>query len=321
MDIRDGLGYIPAFQNTEKSEGSDWLLAIENRRILMKILGEKLCIPERDELKSVLAKYRSEDASEVNEEVIKAGGLQEDTDRNINEDRKENNEDIIEEYIGIYDGHGCYCTRINEQIEWPEDFQLVELRELTSQTGDSGLFILSGAANHILHWRSMNQYCGRCGHKTRVKKDERAFVCDHCGNVVYPRISPATITAILRGDEILLAHNRNFAPGLFSLIAGYVEPGESLEQCVEREIHEEVGIKVKNIRYFSSQPWSFPDSLMMAFLADYDSGEIDVDKIEIIDAHWYRADNLPLIPSTDSVAGKMIRWFRDSVQESVSFDL
>ena len=282
MDIMDGPGYLPAFQKAEKSEGSEWLLAIENRRILMKSLGEKLCIPKRDELKSILTKYILEDAAE--------------------------------EYIGSYDGHDCYCLQISEQNEWPEGFQLVELRELTPQTGDPGLFILAGAANHILHWRSMNQYCGRCGHKTKKKDDERAFACDHCGNVVYPRISPATITAIVRGNEILLAHNRNFAPGLFSLIAGYVEPGESLEQCVEREIQEEVGIKVKNIRYFSSQPWSFPDSLMMAFIADYDSGEIDVDKVEIIDADWFRADNLPLIPSTDSVAGKMIRWFRDSAQ-------
>lgn len=279
----DGKGYIPAFQQVEKSEGSDWLLAIENRRILMKTHGKKLSIPERDELKSVLEK----------------GILM----------------DEAEEYIGSYDGHDCYCTRIKEQKEWPEGFLEVDLRELTPQTEDPGLFILAGAANHILHWRSMNQFCGRCGHKTRRKADERALACDHCGNVVYPRISPATITAIVRGDEILLAHNRNFAPGLFSLIAGYVEPGESLEQCVEREIQEEVGIKVKNIRYFSSQPWSFPDSLMMAFIADYDSGEIDVDQIEIMEAGWYRVDNLPLIPSTDSVAGKMIRWFRDSVGE------
>jgi NAD+ diphosphatase len=285
----DGQGYIPGFQKDEKLEGSDWLLAIENRRILMKNLGEKLCIPERAELTSVLTKYILDEAAEVNENDIKDG--------------------LIEEYIGSYNGHACYCTRISEQIECPEGYQFVDLRELTSQTGDPGLFILSGAANHILHWRSMNQYCGRCGHKTKGKTDERAFACDHCGNVVYPRISPATITAILRGDEILLAHNRNFAPGLYSLIAGYVEPGESLEQCVEREIQEEVGIKVKNIRYFSSQPWSFPDSLMMAFIAEYDSGEIDVDKVEIIDAKWFRADNLPLIPSTDSVAGKMIRWF------------
>ncbi len=303
MDNRDGLGYIPAFHMPEKAEGNDWLLAIENRRILMKLQRDKLCIPDRMELRRILENY------ETNKENSK-----ENSRENNIENIKEINNGIIEEYIGGYDGHNCYCTRIQEQLECPEGFKLVELRELTPQTGDPGLFILAGAANHILHWRSMNQFCGRCGHKTRRKEEERAFVCDHCGNAIYPRISPATITAIVRGDEILLAHNRNFAPGLFSLIAGYVEPGESLEQCVEREIREEVGIKVKNIRYFSSQPWSFPDSLMMAFLADYDSGEIDVDQVEIVEAGWFQADQLPFIPSSDSVAGKMIRWFRDTAR-------
>ncbi|HHV12269.1 MAG TPA: NAD(+) diphosphatase [Clostridiales bacterium] len=287
MDSMEGLKYLPAFQAAEKPEGNAWLLAIENRRILMKNLGDRISIPDRDELKRILW-----------------GSIKEDAGKAVTED-------IAEEYIGSYGEHGCYCTRINEGREWPEGFQLVELRELTALTGDPGLFILSGAAHHILHWKSMNQYCGRCGHKTVAKKDERAMACNNCGNVIYPRISPATITAILREDRLLLAHNRNFGQGLYSLIAGYVEPGESLEQCVEREIREEVGIKVKNIRYFSSQPWSFPDSLMVAFIAEYDSGEIEVDKIEIVDAGWYRADALPLIPNTDSVAGKIIRWFRE----------
>lgn len=311
MDNRDGLGYIPAFHTPEKAEGNDWLLAIENRRILMKLQGDKLCIPDRWELKHILEKDILANVSEVDGAAIE----EDDT-----ENSEEINNGIIEEYIGGYDGHNCYCTRIQEQLECLEGFKLVELRELTPQTGDPGLFILAGAANHILHWRSMNQFCGRCGHKTRRKEEERAFICDHCGNAIYPRISPATITAIVRGNEILLAHNRNFAPGLFSLIAGYVEPGESLEQCVEREIREEVGIKVKNIRYFSSQPWSFPDSLMMAFLADYDSGEIDVDQVEIVEAGWFQADQLPYIPSSDSVAGKMIRWFRDTVKTENKID-
>jgi NAD+ diphosphatase len=143
------------------------------------------------------------------------------------------------------------------------------------------------------------------------KEDERAKVCQSCGNIVYPRIAPATITAVFRDGQILLAHNSNFRNGLYGLIAGYVEPGETLEQCVEREIREEVGIKVKNVRYLSSQPWPFPDSLMMGFTADYESGEITVDQCEITDAGWYKADKLPDIPSVDSIAGRMIRWYRD----------
>ena len=141
------------------------------------------------------------------------------------------------------------------------------------------------------------------------KKDESAKVCSECGNIVYPRISPAVITAVFKGDQILLAHNRSFRNGLYSLIAGFVEPGETLEHCVKREIMEEVGIRVKNVRYAGSQPWSFPDALMIAFTAEYESGEICVDQVEIIDAGWYRMDAMPDIPSTDSIAGRLIRWY------------
>ena len=110
----------------------------------------------------------------------------------------------------------------------------------------------------------------------------------------------------------MLAHNKNFKAGLYSIIAGFVEPGETLEHCAEREIQEEVGIKVKNIKYFTSQPWPFPESLMLAFTAEYDSGDITVDNTEITDAAWFSADELPDIPTTDSVAGKLIRWYRDN---------
>ena len=218
-------------------------------------------------------------------------------------------------YFGRYGAQGCYYYPPSEAALAPEPrFSAVALRSMTQCTGDAGLFMVAGTAQHLLHWAQSNRYCGHCGHKMGNKPDERAKVCPACGNIVYPRISPATITAILRGDEILLAHNRNFDPGLHSLIAGFVEPGETLEQCVAREIHEEIGLHVTHIRYFSSQPWPFPDSLMTAFLADYDSGEITVDGVEIVSAGWYRADALPDVPGADSIAGKLIHWYCNQQQ-------
>ncbi len=229
----------------------------------------------------------------------------------VNEVQSIRTEEMKMYYIGSYEGHDCYCMKQKESLILPEYLEPVELREITNLSNDAGLFILAGAANHLLHWYEVNRYCGYCGHEMTDKTDERAKNCPKCGHFVYPRISPATITAVFRDDEILLAHNSNFREGLYSLIAGYVEPGETLEQCVEREIREEVGLKVKNIHYFGSQPWPFPDSLMMAFTAEYDSGEINVDHIEISDAAWFKADTLPGIPSTDSIAGKLIRWYKD----------
>ena len=217
-------------------------------------------------------------------------------------------------YIGKYEEKDCYCIRLSECNGLLSNQELIDRREVTHLTDNPRIFMLIGVANHLFHWDSLNRYCGCCGNKTIDKLDERAKVCSSCGNIIYPRIAPATITAIFRGDQILLAHNQNFKEGLYSLIAGYVEPGEALEQCVEREIWEEVGIKVKNIRYFASQPWPFPDSLMMAFIAEYESGEVAVDNYEITDANWYRADNLPNIPTTDSIAGKLIRWYKEQYQ-------
>ena len=212
-------------------------------------------------------------------------------------------------YIGTYAGQNCYCMERNGEA-LIEGTELVDLRQVTDYTLDPGLFILTSTANHILYWRSMNQFCGRCGHKTIEKEEERAMVCPSCHNLIYPRISPATITAVRKDDKILLAHNKRFSNNIYSLVAGFVEAGETLEQCVAREVMEEVGIKVKNIRYITSQPWSFPDSLMIAFSAEYESGEIKPDMVEITDAAWFDADHLPNIPSSDSVAGKMIRWYQ-----------
>lgn len=282
MELSEDHRYIPAFRPPKGSRENAWVLVLIDKKLLMMKAGAYMQIPKTDDLKEMVT----------------------------------NENDI--EYIGEYEGHSCYCTTLNAMPKLPDHFELIDLKEVTECTKDPGLFILAGTVNHLVHWNNANQYCGCCGQPMKNKEDERAKVCLSCGNIVYPRISPATITAILRDDQILLAHNRNFKKDLYSLIAGFVEPGETLEQCVEREIREEVGIKVKNIKYFCSQPWPFPDSLMMAFTAEYESGEICEDQFEIMDAAWFKADSLPPIPSADSVAGKLIRWYQSQHESRTS---
>ncbi|MEJ2041606.1 MAG: NAD(+) diphosphatase, partial [Desulfosarcinaceae bacterium] len=127
--------------------------------------------------------------------------------------------------------------------------------------------------------------------------------------VNYPRLSPAIIVAVIRNDRILLARNKRFRAPFHSVLAGFVEPGETLEECEQREIGEVVGLAVKNIRYFGSQPWPFPNSLMVGFVAEYASGEITIDRKEIMEADWFPADALPRTPTRISIAGRLIEWF------------
>jgi len=184
-----------------------------------------------------------------------------------------------------------------------------DLRRLLGQIPDD-LFFLAGKAYQILHWDRTHQYCNQCGVRTENKIDERAKLCPSCGLVNYPRISPAIIVAVTREREILLAKGSSFQGDFYSVLAGFVEPGETFEECVQREVEEEVGLKVNNIKYFASQPWPFPDSLMVGFTAEYVSGDIVMDKKEILDAGWFTADQLPLIPpSKGSIAWQLIDWF------------
>ena len=163
---------------------------------------------------------------------------------------------------------------------------------------------------HLHYWYSEHRYCGKCGTRTKHKADERAVFCPHCNTHFFPKISPAIIVAITCGDKILLANNVNFRPGWFSLIAGYVDVGETLRETVRREVMEEVGIDVKNIRYYASQPWPLSGSLMVGFVAEADDSQpIRIDGKEIKEAHWFHKDNLPNRPTNVSIAGEMIDKF------------
>jgi NAD+ diphosphatase len=211
-------------------------------------------------------------------------------------------------FFGILDGRSCYAADIDGEASAPEGMSFQGVRQLIGRVDDV-LFWVAGRAKLIIQWDRTHQFCGQCGKPLVNKEGERAKLCSKCGLTVFPRMSPAIIVAVTRGDEILLAHAPRFPEGRYSVLAGFVEPGESLEECVKREVREEVGLELKNIRYFGSQPWPFPNSLMIAFTAEYASGEMRIDNDEIAEAGWFTADRLPRIPPKLTVARQLIDWF------------
>ncbi|WP_353571962.1 NAD(+) diphosphatase [Candidatus Albibeggiatoa sp. nov. BB20] len=211
-------------------------------------------------------------------------------------------------YLGIKDGQHCYAVELSNIQNIPKTLQFYALRELLMDLSDEQ-FLLAGTALQIIDWDRNHQYCGRCGIEMQTDKFERAKRCPRCRLVNYPRISPAMIVIITRGEQVLLSRSPRFRPGVYSVQAGFVEAGETAEQTVEREVMEEVGLKVKNIRYFGSQPWPFPNSLMLAFTAEYESGELNINHDELEDGGWYHFSQLPKPPAQKSIAWEMLQWF------------
>ncbi|MHB8645713.1 MAG: NAD(+) diphosphatase [Thermomicrobiales bacterium] len=212
------------------------------------------------------------------------------------------------QYLGMLGGDHCFVVEVAKETEPPEGMRFEGLRALYRRLPDD-LFFLAGRAVQIIAWDRTHQFCGHCGTRTRYHAVDRATECPNCGLVNYPRIAPAVIVAVERGDELLLARNANFPAAFFSVLAGFVEAGESLEETVRRELREEVSIEVKEIRYFGSQSWPFPNSLMVGFTATYASGEIRVDTNEVAEAAWFRYDTLPRVPPSLSIARKLIDAF------------
>jgi NAD+ diphosphatase len=167
---------------------------------------------------------------------------------------------------------------------------------------------LASTAVQLLHWQRDNRFCGRCGEPTRLHESERAHYCDQCDYRLFPRLSPCVIVAIQRRGKVLLAQSHRAAGRFFSLIAGFVEPGESAEEAVHREVAEETGLTVTNLRYVESQSWAFPHQLMLGYLVDYESGDLVLEEAELADADWFDADSLPAVPGEWTIAGKLIRY-------------
>jgi NAD+ diphosphatase len=195
-------------------------------------------------------------------------------------------------------------------------FEVGTLRELYPLLGDAR-FLRAGCATQVVEWASTNRFCGRCASPTERVATERCMRCPACGLQAYPRIAPAVIVLVRRGSEALLARGARFPGAFYSTLAGFVEIGESLEETIAREVREEVGIEVRAPRYFGSQPWPFPHSLMVGFFADWAGGEIRADGTEILDARWFRPDALPMIPPRLSIARRLIDvWLEDASQTS-----
>jgi NAD+ diphosphatase len=215
------------------------------------------------------------------------------------------------------------CFSLARDASLPEGWQSIPLRTLISGgvpgpvAGASYCGMEASAispifrACHIMQWLSVSKFCGSCGGKNGFHQSELARVCPVCGRIEYPRLSPAIIVRIInKNDEILLAHDRKFTENIYSLVAGFCEAGEGLENTVEREVFEEVGIRVKNIRYIASQSWPFPSSLMIGFAADHADGGIRCDGVEIEDARWFSRDKLPQLPGHGSISRFIIEQWR-----------
>lgn len=181
----------------------------------------------------------------------------------------------------------------------------IDLKQLYEKINDD-LIALAGRGMQLLFWQRTHQFCGQCGNKTSQRPHERAKECSSCKLLTFPNISPAIMVLIQKGKEILLARGTNFSAPFYSALAGFVDPGETLEYAIHREVFEEVGLYVDHLQYFRSQPWPFSNSLMIAFTCQWKSGEIRINTDEIIDAQWFHKDRLPLLPATHSISRILI---------------
>jgi len=205
-------------------------------------------------------------------------------------------------------GDATAVYALPEGFEPPAGFALEGLRSAYGILPESH-FRAAGTARQKVDWYRTHAFCSRCGAPTERAEAHEAMACPSCGQLHFARIAPAAIVLVQRGDEALLARSPRFTPGVYSTLAGFVEPGESLEECVHREIEEEVGVLVENLRYFGSQPHPFPHSLMVGFVADWRAGDICIDPTEIEDARWFRRDALPVLPHPMSIARALIEDF------------
>jgi NAD+ diphosphatase len=206
--------------------------------------------------------------------------------------------------VGLYQGAYCCATWLEPGAAPAEGYAFRGLRSLFGRM-DEPLLAVAGRAFQIADWARTHRYCGACGKPMQRTAGERAMKCV-CGQVAYPRISPAMMVLVTRGRDLLLARANRFPGAMYSALAGFVEPGETIEDCVHREVHEEVGIDVDDLHYFASQSWSFPHSLMIAYTARYAGGELRPDPGEIAEARWFAADALPDLPTPLSIARLLI---------------
>ena len=208
--------------------------------------------------------------------------------------------------LGELSGLSYYCVAINSDCSIPSECYLLQLKDALSLM-PYYYYSMIVKAYSVINWDKNHRFCSRCGNLALNKLSQFERLCSHCNLSFFPRISPSIIVLIKKDDQLLMARSPHFAPGIYALIAGFVDVGETIEEAVHREVNEEVGLQIKNLSYFGSQPWPFPDSLMMAFVADYASGNLVINKEEIEEANWYNYDKLPGRPSVQhSISAQLI---------------
>lgn len=219
---------------------------------------------------------------------------------------------VRSQYLGTLDGAPCITAELAPDAPELPGHRYGSLRQAYGWLDPEELHVAS-AGFSIQYWDRQHRRCAGCGGPIQLKKTERAKRCDACERDFYPPVVPAVIVRVSRGDSILMTRQPRFPPGMYGLVAGFLEPGESLEACVAREVREETGIRVRNIRYFGSQPWPFPHQIMVGFTADHDSGEIVVDTTELEEAAWFERARMPVLPSPLSIARRLVDdWLGDS---------
>ena len=215
---------------------------------------------------------------------------------------------LPEQGLGLWEGQPVYLLELLEAPDLPGAYWQ-GLRHFMLEA-EADLFHMLRLAAQIGTWLRQHRFCGGCGQKMQPVADQRCLSCPECGISHYPQLSPSMIVLVTKGDEILLARSPHFAPGMYSTLAGFVEPGESVEECVIREVKEEVGLDVVNPRYLGSQNWPFPHSLMLGFHVEYAGGDIVPQPGEIEDAKWFGFDELPLLPTEKAISRYLIELYR-----------
>ena len=213
---------------------------------------------------------------------------------------------VNRQFLGFLNNKPCYLSELTSESKIDDGTMLTPLRNLLGRIPDS-LFTVCSRSIQLSEWYKNNQFCGACGSKMQRHNTERAMYCE-CNNLlIYPKISPCIIVLVTKGEELLLAHNKNFPGAFYSTLAGFIEAGESAESAIHREIYEEVKIKVKNIKYYGSQSWPFPSQLMLGYHAEYLEGDITPDGEEIDSADWFNYRKLPQVPTGNiSISGQLI---------------
>ncbi|WP_428897464.1 NAD+ diphosphatase [Parelusimicrobium proximum] len=212
---------------------------------------------------------------------------------------------------GVLKGYECRASALAKKPSLPAGFEFTDLRGSYNKIPEN-MFKAAGKSAQIIYWDANSRFCSFCGNKNNPLA-HNAKVCPSCGKETYTQITPAVMVLIRRGREILMVRGVNFRRKFYGLVAGFVEAGETLEECCKREVMEETGIKIKNIRYFMSQPWPFPSNMMIGFFADYAGGKLKIDRTELSDAGFYTLDNMPPLPGRLSLARKMVNaWIKEA---------